>query len=63
MRLDFLSSGQDIGSRPLLLIGVVMIIAAFQFLTTGVIAEVMARTYFESAHVLPYVLREDRGLD
>jgi glycosyltransferase involved in cell wall biosynthesis len=50
--------GQDIGDRPLLLVGVVLVIAAVQFLTTGVTAEVMARTYFESARVRPYLLRE-----
>jgi len=50
--------GQDIGNRPLLLVGVVLIIAAVQFLTAGVVAEVMARTYYESADVRPYILRE-----
>ena len=52
--------GQDIGGRPLLLIGIMLIIASFQFLTTGVISEVMARTYFESTNARPYVLREER---
>jgi glycosyltransferase involved in cell wall biosynthesis len=52
--------GQDIGGRPLLLIGVLLIIASFQFVTTGVVSEVMARTYFESTAARPYVLREER---
>ncbi len=51
--------GQDIGQRPLLLVGVVLGIAAVQFLTTGVVAEMMARTYYESTHARPYVLREE----
>ena len=49
--------GQDIGTRPLLLVGVVLVIASFQFLTTGVVAELLTRTYFESTRVKPYVVR------
>ncbi len=41
--------GEDIGGRPLLLVGVVLIIAAAQFMTTGVIAELLVRTYYESS--------------
>ena len=47
--------GHDIGTRPLLLVGVVLLISALQFLTTGVVAELMARTYFESSGVKPYL--------
>lgn len=50
--------GEDIGSRPLLLVGVVLVIASIQLLTTGVIAELMSRTYFESSNSKPYTLRE-----
>ena len=53
--------GQDIGTRPLLLVGVVLVIASFQFLTTGVVAELLTRTYFESSGAKPYVAREIRG--
>jgi hypothetical protein len=53
--------GQDIGTRPLLLVGVVLIIASLQFLTTGVIAELLTRTYFESARGKPYIIREVSG--
>lgn len=49
--------GQDIGTRPLLTAGVVLLIASFQFLTTGILAELMARTYFESSNVKPYLKR------
>lgn len=51
--------GQDIGARPLLLVGVVFVIASIQLLTTGVIAELMARTYFESSDSKPYALKAD----
>lgn len=49
--------GQNIGTRPLLLVGVVLLISAIQFLTTGIIAEFMARTYFESSNATSYQIR------
>jgi glycosyltransferase involved in cell wall biosynthesis len=55
--------GQDIGTRPLLLVGVVLVIASLQFLTTGVVAELLTRTYFESSRVNPYVVRSASGDD
>jgi len=53
--------GENIGTRPLLLVGVVLIIASLQFLTTGVVAELLTRTYFESSNVKPYLAREIHG--
>jgi hypothetical protein len=41
--------GADIGNRPLLLIAVSLSLASLQFLTTGVLAELLSRTFFESA--------------
>jgi glycosyltransferase involved in cell wall biosynthesis len=55
--------GEDIGTRPLLLVGVVLVIASLQFLTTGVVAELLTRTYFESSRVKPYVVRSTTGAD
>jgi hypothetical protein len=54
-------AGQAIGTRPLLLVGVVMVIMSLQFLTTGIVAELLTRTYFESSKVRPYVIREQSG--
>jgi glycosyltransferase involved in cell wall biosynthesis len=53
--------GEDIGTRPLLLVGVVLVIASLQFITTGVVSELLTRTYFESSRVKPYVVRETVG--
>ncbi len=50
--------GENIGGRPLLLLGILLIISAFQFITTGIISEFMARTYFESGNNLSYTVRE-----
>jgi glycosyltransferase involved in cell wall biosynthesis len=41
--------GADIGNRPLLLVAVSLSLASLQFLTTGVLAELLSRTFFESA--------------
>lgn len=45
---------EDIGTRPLLFIGVLCIIASLQFLLTGVLAELLARNYFGSTQHRPY---------
>lgn len=49
--------GEDIGNRPLLLVGVLFIVVSVQFLTTGVLSELIARTYFESGHSRSYEIR------
>ncbi|MFM1892080.1 MAG: hypothetical protein RLZ44_1157, partial [Pseudomonadota bacterium] len=41
--------GESIGGRPLLFTGVLLAVMAIQFLTTGVLAELLSRTFFESA--------------
>ncbi len=50
--------GNEIGGRPLLLLGVLLILAGIQFLTFGLMAEIMMRTYYESQNKKPYQLRE-----
>lgn len=52
-------TGADIWGRPLLLLGSIMILAGIQFITVGIIAELMMRTYFESQNKKPYRLKED----
>jgi len=57
--------GEDIGTRPLLLAGVLLALVSIQLLTTGILGEMMARTYFESSGARPYVIRnaaEQEGL-
>lgn len=50
--------GQAIGGRPLLLTGVVLMLASLQFVTTGFLAELMTRTWYEAGHGMPYELAE-----
>lgn len=48
--------GEDIGHRPLFYVGILLIIAAIQLITTGFVAELLMRTYFTAQHKTPYVI-------
>lgn len=54
-------TGVDIGGRPLLVLGTLMIIAGIQLLSIGLLSEVMARTYYESQGKPRYRIREILG--
>ena len=41
--------GENIGQRPMLFVAILLCVAALQFITTGVLAELLTRTFFESA--------------
>jgi glycosyltransferase involved in cell wall biosynthesis len=45
------------GNRPLLSLGVMMVIVGLQFLVFGLLAEVLARTYYESQNKKIYIVR------
>ena len=50
--------GQDIWGRPLLILGAILLLGGIQFITMGIIAELMMRTYFESQNKKTYRLKE-----
>jgi glycosyltransferase involved in cell wall biosynthesis len=50
--------GDDIGHRPLLTLGIVLVIAGIQLITTGFLAELIMRTYYESQGKKPYTIKE-----
>jgi len=50
--------GQDIGARPLLLLAILLIFIGFQFVTMGLLGEMLARTYHESQDRPVYVVGE-----
>ncbi|WP_372774136.1 glycosyltransferase family 2 protein [Mangrovibacterium sp.] len=50
--------GQDIWGKPLLVLGLILLVAGIQFITTGIIAEMLMRTYFESQNKKPYRIRK-----
>jgi len=46
--------GHDIWGKPLLLLGILLVMGGIQFVTIGIIAELQMRTYFESQQKKPY---------
>jgi hypothetical protein len=51
----------DIGGRPLLLLGILLIFIGFQFITMGLLGEMLARTYHESQDRPVFAIREILG--
>ena len=51
---------QAIGDRPLLLLGMLLVFIGVQFVTFGLLAELLARTYYESQNKPVYAIREIR---
>ncbi len=49
---------ESIANRPLLLLAVLLIFAGIQFVTMGLLAEIMSRTYHESQDKPIYVIKE-----
>lgn len=50
--------GEDIGNRPLLILGILLLFVGIQFFTTGIIIDLQMRTYFESQQKRPYKVRK-----
>jgi hypothetical protein len=46
--------GHDIWGKPILMLGILLVLGGIQFITTGIIAELQMRTYFESQNKKPY---------
>jgi glycosyltransferase involved in cell wall biosynthesis len=56
--LGFLKlTGHDIWGKPLLLLGLMLVIGGIQFVTIGIVVEIQMRTYFESQQKRPYKVR------
>lgn len=53
-----LGFGQDIGSRPLLIFGVMFILGGIQLFTIGIVMELLIRTYYESQQKRPYRVKK-----
>jgi hypothetical protein len=51
---------ESIADRPLLLFGILLVFTGVQLVTFGLLAELMARTYYESQGKPTYVIREIR---
>ena len=53
--------GQDIWGKPLLMLGILLTLGGIQFITIGLVTEVLIRTYFESQNKKAYQIREVVG--
>jgi glycosyltransferase involved in cell wall biosynthesis len=49
--------GHDIWGKPLLLLGVLFVVAGFQLITIGIVAELLMRIYYESQNKTPYRIK------
>lgn len=50
--------GGDIWGRPILILGITMVLGGIQLITIGIVAELIVRTYFESQNKKTYRVKE-----
>ncbi len=50
--------GEDIWGRPLLILGVILVVIGIQFFTVGIITDLLMKTYYESQSKKPYAIRK-----
>jgi glycosyltransferase involved in cell wall biosynthesis len=50
--------GNDIGGKPLLILGLILLLGGIQFITIGIIADINVRTYYESQNKKTYNVRK-----
>lgn len=50
--------GNDIWGKPLMILGLILLLGGIQFITIGIIVEIQMRTYYESQDKRPYRVRE-----
>jgi hypothetical protein len=55
--------GHDIWGKPLLLLGILLVMGGIQFITIGIIADLQIRTYFESQNKKPYRVKRVLATD
>jgi glycosyltransferase involved in cell wall biosynthesis len=55
------AEGEAIAGRPLLLLGVLLAVIGVQFVCTGILTEMLARTWFEAGAAPSYLVRETVG--
>jgi hypothetical protein len=62
LAFDKLVMGEDIGGRPLLMLGVLLTLVGTQLLAVGLIGELLIRIYHEPKGRRQYILRDPRDL-
>jgi glycosyltransferase involved in cell wall biosynthesis len=53
--------GHDIGGKPLLILGMILLLGGIQLITIGIVAEISIRNYFEGTGKKTYQVREVYG--
>jgi hypothetical protein len=61
LTMDKLLAGHDIGGRPLLLLGALLIIVGIQLIGMGLLGEMLVRVYHESQRKPIYVMKKILG--
>ena len=61
LAVEKIAYGADLADRPMLLLGVLLIIVGVQLTSMGLIADLLARTYHESQGKRPYHIRRQFG--
>ncbi len=51
--------GHDIWGKPLLILGLMLVLAGIQLITIGIVVEIQMRTYYESQQKRPYKVRRE----
>jgi len=55
--------GESIGERPLFMVGIMLVLISVQILMTGVLSEMLSRTYYQSRDNKSYLLRTRADTD
>ncbi len=50
-------TGYDIGGKPLLILGLILLLGGIQLISIGIVADINMRTYYESQDKKPYSVR------
>lgn len=50
--------GEDIWGRPILMVAFILLLGGVQLITSGIVAEIIVRTYFESQNKKTYTIKE-----
>ena len=50
--------GYEIGGKPILILGLILLLGGIQLITIGIVADIGVRTYFESQNKKTYTVRK-----
>jgi glycosyltransferase involved in cell wall biosynthesis len=55
--------GEDIWGKPLLVLGLILFLGGLQLITTGLVTDMLMRTYYESQQKKPYNVRSIKSFE